>query len=414
VTHPQAVIVVGRVNHVSRVADRVAAPTEATELVVLESPHPADDPATTELALGIGATPGRPWSLAILLSQRSNVASRMYANRQPSAHERVSLARLRALLDRASAPTENTALARMEAVVVLDFACEAAMKMALRRATNLEERKYTYFHDLLKKLQDAAGPGVMRHADQARLLHDARTRALHELRGPDETYVADIGPAVRAFVASVVQFGWGLDFDSIRLADAIQDERLRDLVRKAEESLNQGDQRNATLALAVARSELQTRLSYARSPSAWRGNWATRLSRGIDSTVGAVIRSLTQGAGTSEARHLGDDFGELGATLDRALAEVEAIAMGLATKELRWFHDVVPNAVQFVGGSVGVFVPEALPSLANLRRALLFLTSWIEAAEPLPALQELGRRADDPQVEMVRLPPDWPKEPESP
>ena len=112
--------------------------------------------------------------------------------------------------------------------------------------------------------------------------------------------------------------------------------------------------------------------------------------------------------GSSEARDLERDFQQLGAELDSAFAEIDALGIGLTPKEFRWFRSLVPFAVVTVGGATTVFLPKEMPSVMQVRRAFGFLLRWIEASGNLPTDWRTGRdQVEEARDEVAVLPPDW-------
>lgn len=132
---------------------------------------------------------------------------------------------------------------RLLCVIELDLSVETLLKTIFR----VRDQKSSYpkgFDQLVSKvdslLQQAGEHGLTEKA-KARRVRKIRNDAQHEARYPSEMDVAECRVDTRDFLKSAVANSWNTDFDSISAADIIDDERLKDQVRDAEEALKSED-----------------------------------------------------------------------------------------------------------------------------------------------------------------------------
>jgi hypothetical protein len=76
-------------------------------------------------------------------------------------------------------------------------------------------------------------------------IHSIRNDAQHKAKYPNESDVSDCRTYSRDSLQKVIADVWGLDFERISLTDAIQDDKVRQLLTEAETALSQKDYQEA-------------------------------------------------------------------------------------------------------------------------------------------------------------------------
>jgi hypothetical protein len=137
-----------------------------------------------------------------------------------------------------TASADTTSLGRLRAAIELDGVCENAMGVALD-ALRIEPK--WQFPQKLDQQSDALEHWEVPGRMAVLALHTARNQAHHHGVVPDADEVAGWVAEVERFVRSLVVAVHGRRLEDTHVADAVDDEELRELIAQAELHLEEGD-----------------------------------------------------------------------------------------------------------------------------------------------------------------------------
>jgi hypothetical protein len=273
---------------------------------------------------------------------------------------REQLLRLRQLLTEAQERAHDvSSLGRHVAVVLLDGACEIAMRLICADA-NIHVKETASFYELRSRLAEGF-PGWRQDgwADVS-TMHAARNLAQHRAVTPDAADVSRWSAAVERFVRDLISTHFNQDLREILLASAVEEPELRTLLEAAEEDLEQGN---------AQESLQQTVLAFDLVRAKWRDQRATAVDPIVlyRSPLGVGM----QDAGTTALAQLAD------------YAEVMPFVQSLG--EYIWFVARRDD--------LGREMP---PTLEEARRGLRFVVDWVLRWEAFAATY-VGRRYPPPK-----------------
>jgi hypothetical protein len=157
-------------------------------------------------------------------------------------HAVSDLVRLRAMLEHAKLlAADQSEHGRHVALISLDGAAEYAMGLAaLHRQLGVAAR--TGFHEKMKKLVDDLGDDWQQAVRKGVFqVHDARNQAQHDGVTPDSARMGGWTDEVDVFVESLVWAAYGVALDEVLLANAIENEELREHLGAAEITIEAGE-----------------------------------------------------------------------------------------------------------------------------------------------------------------------------
>jgi hypothetical protein len=168
----------------------------------------------------------------------------MYSRRKPSPAEFSRLVQVRRayLMAWNSGNERHDPAARNPAVVLIDFAIEAAMKLAVEVLGN--NRVARDFPSVLNQLDvglEAAALPPLAARSMILEVHDLRNASQHRARYPNDTEMAECVIYSRDSLREVVRTVWGEDFDRISLSQLVRNEYSRRLLHEAETAVEAGD-----------------------------------------------------------------------------------------------------------------------------------------------------------------------------
>jgi hypothetical protein len=306
-------------------------------------------------------------------------------------HQITALIGLRGLLGRAeSAARVGTAIARIEALILIDFAAETVAKMSAQ-SLGLRPMHDVQFPVVLAELAAAleARKARLQYKAEAIRLHRIRNSAQHEFVSPDLDVLTQAIADCMSFSRQLVAEVWGLELNDLSQAEAIEDEVLRRAMTIAESAIDTADGRKAIVALAGAAHELRMRLSWRDRDRPYSG-WERELGRAFGG-----LRSR--------------EFEPLGRAIDSLMFAIDLLGAGFSGRDVRWLVDFLPRAFATLDGTVHVSVALPLPPVADMRRAFQILLAWITDAEPLPTKPVVRFLGSGPEYEQLTLPPGWPR-----
>lgn len=163
-----------------------------------------------------------------------------------TSHQVEQLVSLRMLLEdslsRAKGPGKYR---RGSAIVSLDAAVERATAMVavtrgLKVGTNVK------LDDLISQVKQHLGPSWNpKVLPDIKHLRRARNASQHEGLEPDREQIPLWASATDAYVTTLIDAEFSIDIHQVVLSDAVKDEKLRDLIRRAENKRSQGDFRSS-------------------------------------------------------------------------------------------------------------------------------------------------------------------------
>lgn len=163
---------------------------------------------------------------------------------------RKKLMLVRQLYERAvlQAESKHSYVDRIMSLVGFDLANETLLKILIN-TLNFRGSLKENFHETIKlaniELKKEALPNI---PDEKKItyIHNLRNDAQHQAKYPNETDLSDCRTYTRDFLKQVYFNVWGIDFDSISLADAIQNVKVRNYLIEAEDYLKSGNELKAT------------------------------------------------------------------------------------------------------------------------------------------------------------------------
>ena len=133
-------------------------------------------------------------------------------------------------------PTNGHPVSRLLAVIEFDLASETIIKAvvsSLGAVRSLSES----FPGLIEQCENCLnnnGPGSLSNRNNLLYVHSIRNEAQHRARFPTVTEVSDCRTYTRDFLDSLLKEVWGLDLNSISLADVIQHPKVKQYLVDAE------------------------------------------------------------------------------------------------------------------------------------------------------------------------------------
>jgi hypothetical protein len=249
---------------------------------------------------------------------------------------------------------DNSELGRHLSVVGLDGVAELAIGLCLSNE-GLDPPQYREgLPRALDRMVDHLGEGVQIEGVQGfKQLHRARNAVQHEGVLPDAEQIPDWYPEVEKLVRSLVAASFGVELSEVASADGVDDDERRELLKRAERALDDGDADTSFDASWDA-------LSNAREE--WQGRGGTWLS--VRSPSGSLAGSIFAGVPSPplpSSRTFEND-------VRRAIANLnERLELSTFTAELdewAWLRDRRQD------DRVPVTAEEA-------KRAFVFVLSWV-------------------------------------
>lgn len=169
---------------------------------------------------------------------------------------RKKLILIRQLFLRAKLQAENSHsnVDRIMSLIGFDLATETALKtvVSVLSSKMLKARSFPeIITEVNQKLRDA---GISDLSDEGhiRWVHDLRNDAQHKAKYPSENELAECRIYTRDFLQKTVKQVWDQEFESISLIDGIEDEKVRQLLQKADDHLSEKDYTGAVAACKAA------------------------------------------------------------------------------------------------------------------------------------------------------------------
>lgn len=155
---------------------------------------------------------------------------------------RGQLLRLRQLLEEAQARAHDASpIGRHVALILLDGACENAMKIVLTAHGIAPKRNEDGFHQVYARVTTCL-PGWSGEAwAEVSNMHASRNLAQHRGATPDADDVATWSAAVERFTRSLIHAAFAVEINDVFLADAISTDELRDLLTRADRAVRARD-----------------------------------------------------------------------------------------------------------------------------------------------------------------------------
>jgi hypothetical protein len=300
---------------------------------------------------------------------------------------RGQLLRLRQLLEEAQARAHDASpIGRHVALILLDGACENAMKVVLTAHGLAPKRSEDSFDQVYARvtacLPDWSGEGWAEVSN----MHASRNLAQHRGATPDGDDMATWSAAVERFTRSLIHEAFAAEINDVVLADAISTDELRALLTRAEHAVRAGDPYQS-MQLSVEAFDLA------------RGEWSAQHATAVDQptlTISPLGIAATDGA--TYAIHQLNDYTEvlpfvaslgeyiwflarrddLQRDVDRTIAEAQRLLRFVIDWVLRW--------EAFAKGYSGRHYPPQEPT-APLRTAagdppLIYATHVVSREEP--------------------------------
>lgn len=143
--------------------------------------------------------------------------------------------------------SQHSIISRIISVIGFDLAVETVLK-AIVGSLDPSKTPADGFQRLIQQcdsLLAAASCNPIPDKANIQYIHWIRNDAQHKAKYPNESDVSDCRTYCRDFLQKVIVDVWGLDFERISLTDAIQNEKVRQLLTEAETALNQKDYQQA-------------------------------------------------------------------------------------------------------------------------------------------------------------------------
>jgi hypothetical protein len=143
--------------------------------------------------------------------------------------------------------SRNSVLSRLLSVISFDLAIETVLRTIIG-SLDSSKSPADGFQGLVQQcdaLMTSAGYSTV--PDRANILHvhSIRNDAQHKAKYPNESDVDDCRIYARDFLRKIIVELWGLDIEQISLTDVIQNEKVRQYLVDAENSLAQGNYQQA-------------------------------------------------------------------------------------------------------------------------------------------------------------------------
>ncbi len=143
--------------------------------------------------------------------------------------------------------SQHSIISRILSVIGFDLTVETVLR-AIVGSLDPSRTPADGFQGLVQQcdsLLDNAGCNPIPDKAKIQHIHSIRNDAQHKAKYPNESDVSDCRTYCRDFLQKVIADVWGLDFERIRLADAIQNEKVRQFLTEAETALDQKDYQQA-------------------------------------------------------------------------------------------------------------------------------------------------------------------------
>lgn len=199
-----------------------------------------------------------------------------------------------------------------------------------------------YWRELSKVVPNLSGRRGMER------LNKVRVNLKHHGSIPGTKQVADAGTDVNAFFAANTRAVFGVDYDTVTMADVVPQEPVRTKVRAAAAAEAAGDRQEAMGLLAEAFDELFNPQYYAYvepSPLSF-GNtltWPTRLHGGEVAAVLTWLRGDSKGGGYRDPRRLADQIAATTDVAAAAQAALRVMTMGIEYPRYLRFEQLTPS-----------------------------------------------------------------------
>ncbi|BDQ31142.1 hypothetical protein NZNM25_01460 [Nitrosopumilus zosterae] len=143
----------------------------------------------------------------------------------------------------------ETNVDKLMAVILFDLSTETVLNAII---TSIDSSKTPSdgFPSLLNQVESMLTSATLGGIpDRANILrvHSIRNDAQHDARYPNNSEVSDCQTYTRDFLKKIVEQVWGLNFEQISLADLIQNEKIKNILKDAD--------------LALERKEIQTAIN---------------------------------------------------------------------------------------------------------------------------------------------------------
>jgi len=143
--------------------------------------------------------------------------------------------------------SQHSAIGRILSVIGFDLAVETVLR-AVVGSLDASKTPADGFQGLIQQC-DALLPSASCNPipDKANIqyIHPIRNDAQHKAKYPNESDVNDCRTYCRDFLQKVIADVWELEFEKISLTDAIQDDKVKQLLTEAETALSQKDYQQA-------------------------------------------------------------------------------------------------------------------------------------------------------------------------
>lgn len=143
--------------------------------------------------------------------------------------------------------SQHSTIGRILSVIGFDLAIETMLR-AVVGSLDVSKTPADGFQGLAQQcdaLLTVAGCNLIPDKANILYIHSIRNDAQHKAKYPNESDVSDCRTYCRDFLQKVIADVWGLDFERISLTDAIQDDKVKQLLTEAETALSQKDYQQA-------------------------------------------------------------------------------------------------------------------------------------------------------------------------
>jgi len=182
---------------------------------------------------------------------------------------------------------------------------------------------------------------VPSHKDTIKSLNKLRISFKHYGLLPNTTVVKDLLPVVTAFCIEIARNYLNIDFDTVTLADLIQNDEARLKIKSAEKSFVDGDRQTTFFELGqayeVLLKEAQVKFGFAIEKNA---RTTFRTSSSVSAEVRQVLSQL--------------DIEQMKYALQRTIDATNMLALGVSPQKLKRFKELVPTVQYSVSGKFTV------------------------------------------------------------
>ena len=169
-------------------------------------------------------------------------------------------------------------------------------------------------------------------------LNNLRVGFKHKGNVPNPAVVAELMPSVAAFCLAATSQYLGIDYETVRLADLIQNAEAREKVKEAEKAKTESNIPGGLLALGVAFDKLRDEAGRKHSWSLIQQGYWERVGR--VRAIGRYDRALVAGL----------NLGELAKVIRQVIETVNMLVLGIEPTRLHRFSATTPRRLYASSG----------------------------------------------------------------